>query len=177
MGFLGNPLKKIGGALSKLPGAKTLNKPINRALGKTPGLKGVPQKLGMAGPAKKSPIAPTPSAMPNLMQGGMQAAGNAGIVGGPKPMPQMEMPEAQPGMMEQQAPAPMPMQQAPTEMMGLQGGGDLTAALPQQQQMPQVNPQMNDMMAKMRQRNTGVNGGNLARYRSQMSGIGPSFMG
>jgi hypothetical protein len=44
MGFLNAPGKLI----SKIPGAKTLNKPVNKMLSKTPGLRNVPQKFGMA---------------------------------------------------------------------------------------------------------------------------------
>lgn len=221
MGFLGNPIKKIGGALSKLPGAKTLNKPMNKLMGQTPGLKGVPQKLGMAGPAKKpaSPIGPSPAVPANAMAQGklgaqaappMQQGPNAEAFsnmansiasqfGQARPQPMMqEAPEAQPGMQEMAslaAPSPqgqewggggMPVpQQQPMGNMS-----DLASMIPQQQ--PQVaqqpNPQMggqmnpmqnfaqgagmaaNNVMNKMKGRNTGVAGGMKQK-------IGPSWMG
>jgi hypothetical protein len=127
MGFL----KKIGGALGKLPGSKALTKPINKLAGKTPGLKGMPAAFGM-GP--KKPIGPSPAVV------------GAGVGATPdmKMGMQPEMPPMQPEM--QAPPMPMPMQEPVASQPNPQMGG-------------QMNPQAMQLMDRMRQRNTGITGG------------------
>ena len=165
MGFL----KKIGGALSKLPGAKTLNKPINRALGNTPGLKGVPGKLGMApkptATAKPaSPIAPNPG----VVNKATTAAPTMGAPIARAPMPMQRQP---PPMMQPPPPAPIPPPVEPQMM-----------APPPMQPMEQAPPQMTNpiqpqfdpnQFAQLKQRmmggNTGVTGGMMK------GGIGPRW--
>jgi hypothetical protein len=146
MGFL----KKIGGALGKLPGSKMLTKPINKLASKTPGMKGMPAAFGMK-PA--SPIAPSP----NMMQGAMGAASSmspGGMKAQSAPPPMMEQPGLEMGEQPPPMAPPMPMQP-----------------------IPQGPPQMdlaNVLKQRMGQRNTGVNGGRIAQGNI---GIGPRFMG
>lgn len=181
MGFL----KKIGGALGKLPGSKLLTKPINKLAGKTPGLKGMPAAFGMGGPKKPSPIGPSPDALARAAQtakaGINPNSGRTPMQFGPAPTLPMQggLPQANaapPPMAQQlpamQAPPPeaMPQMMPPQEMTGLQAPMEGPAPQPMP---PQMTPAMNNLKQRMMGGNTGVTGGRFGRP----SGIGPRFMG
>ena len=67
MGFLGGLGKALGKPL-KAPGMGLITKPVNKLMSKTPGMRGIPGRLGMGGPSKeRTPIGPTPGGQQNMM--------------------------------------------------------------------------------------------------------------
>lgn len=125
MGFLGSFGRALGAPLRALPGGKTLAKPLN----KSPLGRRINNKLGMNNP--KKPIGPSPQ----MMQGAMSQAASQSPMQMKAP-PQMEAPEAVPGVQES-------LQAAPPMMQG------------QGQEMPQVMPQMPSNLQEMLAQNGG----------------------
>lgn len=155
MGFLGSFGRALGAPLRALPGGKTLAKPLN----KSPLGRRVNNKLGMNNP--KKPIGPSPQ----MMQGAMSQAASQSPMQMKAP-PQMEAPEAVPGVQES-------LQAAPPMMQG------------QGQEMPQVMPQMPSNLQEMLAQNGGGFTGGMRNKQIQpmdpnappvqYSGIGPRW--
>lgn len=163
------------GAPLRAPGMGAVTKPMNKMMGATPGMRGIPAALGMGQQKPQPGVGPSQGGLGGMIQKMKQ------------PQPQMQPP---PQPMQQQQPPPEAMDQqkmlADYQQQGQAAGQDMgwmqrpgaIAMGPQQNPQEQQRSKLAQMFQQMRQRPPMQDGGQMARPQvmpGRRFGIGPQL--